>query len=160
MSRYTQDEQGQWWYTESRGIKRTDPHRRRAQWYHCIKCGTEYLSYPKEVRRQHGYCSSGCGHSLPQGTCRTTEGGYVEVKEQEGWVLEHRAVMAEAIGRALLPTESVHHINGDRADNKLGNLQLRSGAHGAGQAHACLDCGSHNVIAIAIKDVEAQESLI
>lgn len=42
-----------------------------------------------------------------------------------GRVAEHRKVVADSMGRALTEHETVHHMNGDRADNRLENLQLR-----------------------------------
>lgn len=51
----------------------------------------------------------------------------------QGAILEHRLVMSRALGRALLPTETVHHRNGVRHDNRLENLELRAGQHGMGQ---------------------------
>lgn len=46
---------------------------------------------------------------------------------------EHRMVMSEIIGRPLKRSETVHHRNGDRADNRPSNLELWTSPHQPGQ---------------------------
>lgn len=37
---------------------------------------------------------------------------------------KHRAVMGNSVGRELLPSEIVHHIDGNRHNNNIKNLRL------------------------------------
>jgi len=46
------------------------------------------------------------------------------VASRKKWVPEHRLVVEEASGRLLRRDEHVHHINGDRLDKRLENLEV------------------------------------
>ena len=52
---------------------------------------------------------------------------------QHGQIAEHRLIMSQILGRALVKGENVHHINGQRDDNRPENLELWNTSQPAGQ---------------------------
>lgn len=67
------------------------------------------------------------------GLIKTKKGYLYEYTLDRGYIAQHRLVMERYIGRHLLPSESVHHKNGNRLDNNLSNLELWASSHPSGQ---------------------------
>ncbi|QGH79043.1 HNH endonuclease [Streptomyces phage TomSawyer] len=58
-----------------------------------------------------------------------TSNGYVKIRRDDvigpkKWVLEHRYVMEQKLGRELVKGENVHHKDGNRQNNHPDNLEL------------------------------------
>jgi HNH endonuclease len=58
-----------------------------------------------------------------------TSGGYKKIRVEDGdkkvrWVLEHRYIMEQILGRPLRSDENVHHKDGNKLNNDIENLEL------------------------------------
>jgi HNH endonuclease len=104
--------------------------------YKCQNCHhkTERV-FSSYIKAEEHFCSIGCRAKFKSRRARKNPArsinrlGYVIVGER----LEHRIVMEKLLSRKLLRRETVHHKNGNRADNKPRNLELFSSGHGPGQ---------------------------
>lgn len=100
----------------------------------CLDCGKPISLYATSIR-----CASCAktGENNPswKGGRFKNPYGYILIKlfpddffypmaKKDGYVFEHRLVMARHLNRCLLPWEIVHHINGVKDDNRLENLEL------------------------------------
>lgn len=100
----------------------------------CAHCGIDFLSYRNTVR----FCSQSCAgkasmlknarrgaaNNRYNGGFSSWDGRAIIVTRDGSHMLYSRALMAGHVGRLLRPSEIVHHVNGDPADDRIENLEI------------------------------------
>jgi hypothetical protein len=76
----------------------------------------------------------------PEGRRRVLSNGYVIIHHNGKDIFEHRLIMEQSLGRPLLKSEHVHHINGIKNDNRRENLELLSQANHNLKTAFCQEC--------------------
>ena len=109
--------------------------RERKNRFCCRSCEAEFKSYKNSIEHWRG------GH-----ISKSTGYRYITINGVQ--IEEHRLVMMRQLGRELKSDEVVHHLNGNKLDNRIENLRLMTNeehakVHGAArkQIKACVVCG-------------------
>ena len=123
----------------------------------CNKCGKEFETTAYTISRGWGkHCSLSCSNSYSasllkghkqspghiakriqsgenhykwKGGVKIQNGYRFILQEGGGYKQEHRIIAEGVLGRSLKQNETVHHFNGDRADNGNENLLISDTAY-------------------------------
>jgi hypothetical protein len=136
----------------------------------CLTCGAIFYKSRASIAIGEGkYCSRACHavakklitgekHHGWKGGTSVGGNGYVRVNHADGkHGLEHRVIMEAHLGRPLRHDEHVHHLNEDKADNRIENLRVVSASEHKRLYHpqpkierwsrnhdACVECGTRD----------------
>jgi hypothetical protein len=82
----------------------------------CVKCRS--VAAESNGAWKGGQTKSKAGYRMVRAV------GHPRATAKSSYVFEHILVMEDALGRHLVPGETVHHRNGIKDDNRLENLEL------------------------------------
>ena len=125
-------------------IKEEKSGRGKVVYFKCEVCNKVSRKSKKHFDRvEHNFCSNKCkGVYFSGENCKSWNSGFyidegykkihktlVEKKYKKmltnrGYILHHRYVVAEHLERPLTEDEVVHHINGNKLDNRIENLEI------------------------------------
>lgn len=96
----------------------------------CLQCGSKFRTNPAYIKRRKRagiFCTRKCLniYNLSHLKIAIGKDGYKRIYYRR----EHRVVMEKHLGRMLLKSEHIHHINGIKTDNRIENLLLISNSN-------------------------------
>jgi hypothetical protein len=97
--------------------------------YKCDNCSRMFVS--RRAGKIYKFCSRKCSYEYQVGDKSKsykggtiTSQGYKANKVDGKYILEHRTIMEEHIGRKLKAREQVHHLDGNKLNNCIDNLDI------------------------------------
>ena len=109
------------------------------------KCGViKYVHFKSITKNQSKSCGCyrktlykqtkfGKGNTNWKGGKTINTQGYIEIRVDNQYVKEHRYVYEKHYNIKLTSKQNIHHINGDKLDNRIENLELWDTSQPSGQ---------------------------